>query len=96
MTYGELQQALRILDLGERASLKEIKARHRRLVKRHHPDLGEPDARQIRRINAAYRLLLDYCNGYRFCFNREEFFEQNPEERLREQFMPYGMGEEKG
>lgn len=94
MTYRQLQQALSILDLGQRASLKEIKARHRCLVKRHHPDLGEPDADRIRQVNAAYRLLLDYCTGYRFCFSRNEFFEQNPEERLREQFMPYGMEED--
>jgi hypothetical protein len=37
-------------------------------------------------VNAAYQLLIEYCTGYRFSFTRDEFFEQNPEERLREQF----------
>ncbi len=89
MTYKELQKALQVLNLSERATLKEIKARFRLLAKQHHPDRSEEgDPETIRRINAAYRILLEYCSDYRFCFTREEFFEQYPEERLRHQFMP--------
>jgi len=87
MTYFELQQALRVLGLGERASLKEIKTRHRDLVKRHHPDTGamvEPDT--IRQINAAYKILMDYVSGYLFSFAENEFYEQNPEARILMQF----------
>jgi hypothetical protein len=87
MTFAELQQALRIFNLPDRASLKEVKARHRALVKRCHPDTGHAgDSDRIRQVNAAYRILLEYCSAYRFCFSREEFLEQNPEERLRQQF----------
>lgn len=88
MRFSQLQEALRVLNLGPRATLKEIKDRHRHLVKRHHPDTGVPDAEQIRCINAAYKLLMEYCGDYRFCFSREEFYEQVPEERLRVQFSP--------
>lgn len=87
MTFEQLQQALQVFALSERATLKEIKSRHRKLVKHHHPDHNprhEPE--DIRRINAAYQVLLDYCRGYRFSFSREEFLEQYPEERLRQQF----------
>jgi hypothetical protein len=50
-------EALRILGLQPGASLREVKAAHRRLVKRHHPDAGgEVDA--FRRIDAAYRQLI--------------------------------------
>jgi DnaJ-class molecular chaperone len=90
MTYAELQEALRILELGERATMKEIKARHRALVKRYHPDAGstaEPEV--IRQINAAYRILQDYLSEYRFSFAESEFYEQNPEERFRQQFMDF-------
>lgn len=88
MTYAELQKALRILGLGERCTLKELKARHRQLVKRHHPDKAAGcDPKVIRDVNAAYRVLLDYVSGYRFSFAEEEFYEQNPDERLRRQFM---------
>lgn len=90
MTYADLQEALRILGLGERTTLRDIKARHRELVKRHHPDAGnmsEPDA--IRQINAAYRIVMDYITEYRFSFAESEFYEQNPEERLRHQFTDF-------
>jgi len=87
MTYRELQDALAIFNLGERATLKEIKARHRVLAKAHHPDrggAGDPEA--MRQVNAAYRLLLAYCENYRYCFSEAEFLEQHPAERLRRQF----------
>lgn len=88
MTYAELQAALRVFGLGEQASLKEIKSRHRELVKQYHPDAGdEQNPELIKKVNAAYRTLLDYVESYRFSFAEVEFYEQNPEERLRRQFM---------
>jgi curved DNA-binding protein CbpA len=86
MTYKELRAALKVFDLGERATLKEIKGRHRELVKLHHPDSGSSDGDSIRKVNAAYRVLTDYVTDYRFSFAEEEFYEQNPDERLRRQF----------
>ena len=88
MTFTELRTSLVVFGLGERATLKEIKTRHRELVKQYHPDGGNayaPD--QIRKVNEAYRVLLDYVGSYSFSFAEEEFYEQNPEERLRWQFM---------
>lgn len=87
MKYADLQEAIRVFGIGDRSSIREIKARHRELVKRHHPDTGntaEPE--MIRQVNAAYRVLLDYVSGYRFSFAEDEFYEQNPEERIRMQF----------
>ena len=87
MTYADFQEALRILGLGDRATLKEIKARHRELVKRYHPDTGhvcDPDT--IRKVNAAYRIVSDYISAYRFSFAKDEFYEQNPEEWIWMQF----------
>jgi hypothetical protein len=40
----------------------------------------------IRKVNAAYQIVLDYVAAYRFSFTKEEFYVQNPEERLRQQF----------
>ena len=48
---------LAILGLGPGASLREVKAAHRRLVKRHHPDVGG-DVATFRHIDAAYRRLI--------------------------------------
>ncbi len=59
-----------LLQLGEAASLEEIKAAYRRLSKRYHPDRiragGEPAAPDMAEVNAAYEVLLKYCAGYRF------------------------------
>ncbi|MDY6849530.1 MAG: DnaJ domain-containing protein [Thermodesulfobacteriota bacterium] len=87
MQYEELEQALDVFALTDRTTLQEIKKRHKNLVRRHHPDAGEqPDAEKMKMINAAYRVLMQYCEKYRFSFSREEFYRQNPEARLRDQF----------
>jgi len=87
MTYAELCEALEVFGLSGRATLKQIKQRHRELVRAHHPDHHDAtDDEQITAINAAYAVLSAYCLSYRFDFSREEFLEQNPEERLRSQF----------
>lgn len=101
MTHKDMIEALDILGLPQQASLKEIKQRHRMLVKQHHPDSGgqgdgNPDT--IRQINAAYKLLRSYCDNYRFSFDHDTFLLQNPEERIREQFYAdpiWGSGEDK-
>jgi DnaJ-class molecular chaperone len=88
MTYVDLLEARIVLGLGERATLKEIKTRHRELVKRHHPDTGNTDDPEtIRKVNAAYRVLIDYVTAYRFSFTEDDFYEQSPDERLMRQFM---------
>ena len=87
MQYSELCAALLEFDLSERVSLRKIKERYRELVRHYHPDTGvNSDPEKIRRINEAYRILRSYCHEYLFNCSREEFLEQYPEERLREQF----------
>ena len=87
MNYKDLQEAIRILGLGERASIGEIKARHKLLVKRYHPDTGNDcDGEMIRKVNAAYRIVLDYVSVYRFSFTEHDFYDQNPEARIWRQF----------
>ena len=87
MTYQELKAALEIFGITERATIEQIKLRHRELVKLHHPDQNDAiDPELIRKINLAYEILTAYCAGYRYCFSEEEYLEQNPAERLRRQF----------
>ena len=101
MTHKDLLEAIKILGLSKQASLKEIKQRHRQLVKQHHPDSnseGDENPETIRKINAAYKLLRSYCDNYSFSFDHDTFLLQNPEERIREQFYAdpiWGGGEEK-
>jgi hypothetical protein len=51
------EEALAVLGLERGASRDAVKAAHRRLVKRHHPDMGG-EVEAFRRIDAAYRLLI--------------------------------------
>ena len=98
MTYQGLKNALSVFGLGERATLRQIKTRHRQLVKAHHPDKqGTTDPQAMIRINAAHEILRVYCENYRFSFSEEEFLEQFPEERIKRQFgwdPVWGGGEE--
>ncbi|PLY03894.1 MAG: molecular chaperone DnaJ [Desulfuromonas sp.] len=97
MTYAELQAALAEFNLPEQITLKRIRERHRKLVRQHHPDKGAaPDNDKIRRINAAYKILNEYVSHYSFDFSRETFYNQYPEERLREQFYDVGLWGQKG
>ena len=87
MTFVELQDAVVVLGISDRFSLRELKQRYRLLMKRHHPDVaGDADAERARRITAAYRLLCNYIETYQFTMTEDEFLQHNPEERLRRQF----------
>ncbi len=88
MTNERLRSAIRIFGLGERATLEEIKTRYRELAKRHHPDGGATeDTEAIYRVIEANRVILEYVESYRYRFSEEEYLDQDPEERLRRQFM---------
>lgn len=62
-----------ILNLGEEATLAQIKAAFRRMSKKYHPDTagkgaeaGGPETISMADINDAYQTLLEYCRNYRF------------------------------
>jgi len=87
ISYADLLAALEEFNLSQRASLRQIRERHRELVRRYHPDCGQgDDPERIIRINAAYAILNDYISQYQFDFSRQAFYDRYPEERLREQF----------
>ena len=67
-----LDAARETLELGESASLTDIKAAHRRLLRKHHPD-RDPDAgagERVKAISAAYELLEEYAVNYRLALGR--------------------------
>ena len=88
-TAAEIDRARRVLGLGERASIEEIKSAYRCMCKRWHPDAlsgGPGSSRKIKEINAAYRLLLDYCEKYQFSFSAETVESFDPEKWWYERF----------
>ena len=74
--WKAIEEASKLLGLGDRATLGEIKRAFHRLSKEHHPDVaGEsPDADNdmMYRLTAAYNLLMRYCEEYRFPLKRPE------------------------
>lgn len=97
MNYRQPQAVLALFGQGERATLRQIKDRYREAVKRHHPDRNlEAGSVRAQELNQAYRLLIAYCEHYRYDFSEAEFLEQHSEERLRRQFDwdPTGRGKE--
>jgi pantothenate kinase len=65
----QIQEAKELFGLGDRATLREIKAIFRHLSKQCHPDLAGESAENRARIQAiteAYQALFTYCESYEF------------------------------
>lgn len=69
--WADIKAAADLLDLGEKATLAEIKKAYRRLSKKHHPDVrknpkGKTGEIAMYNLTEAYQTLLQYCARYRF------------------------------
>lgn len=78
MTHEKLQNALETLDIVTRITQAELKDRYLKLSKMYHPDMPEGDAKKFKEINEAYKLVNSYIQNYRFSFDEDEFYAQNP------------------
>ena len=75
--FTEIDEARKVLGLSEAATLKEIKRAYRTLAHRYHPDkhsnaVGEGAVETMKRLNWAYKLLIDYCDNYKYNFGEED------------------------
>jgi hypothetical protein len=66
-----LTEARELLDLGQQASRKEIRAAYRRAARRWHPDRApasqEAEYRErMQQVNTAYQRILQFIEGYRY------------------------------
>jgi len=89
--FAEIDKARRILELGEKATLDEIKKAYRRLSKKWHPDKCQEKDKELchekmKEINKAYKTIMKYVEGYRYSFQEEKVVEDSPEERWKKQF----------
>ncbi|MDW7771592.1 MAG: J domain-containing protein [Desulfobulbaceae bacterium] len=68
--WQAIDKARKVLGLGERATLGEIKRAYYRLCKQYHPDAAgrdsSDDEKMMYRLTEAYDLLMRYCEEYRF------------------------------
>ena len=70
----KIDEARRILGLGESATIGEIKDAYRKLAVKYHPDKCERKEKQanerfFKKINEANETLMIYCLNYRFLLN---------------------------
>jgi DnaJ-class molecular chaperone len=88
--FNEIEEARKLLGLGEEATLKEIKRAYRTLAHRHHPDkhgnVGGESAETMKRLNWAYKLLIDYCDNYKYGFTEEDVAKIYPDEEYLRTF----------
>ena len=74
--FAEIDEARKVLGLSESATLKEIKRAYRTLAHRHHPDKRSGDESSedeiMKKLNWAYKLLMDYCSEYKYSFREED------------------------
>ena len=89
--YEEITKALQILGLYESATLKDIKNNYKNLLKAWHPDLHKENEEICKEktieIIDAYRIIMDYCDNYKFSFSKEEIEKyMSPEEFWVKQF----------
>lgn len=82
--YEKISEARKVLQLPERATLKEVKTNYRRLLKRWHPDTCQESKRKCKEMTevivSAYETVMDYCRHYRF-----SFFEKDVRDNLSAQ-----------
>jgi len=74
--YEEITKARQILGFYEFALLKDIKNKYKELLKEWHPDLCKKNKeickeKTIEIINA-FKIIIDYCENYKFSFSKEE------------------------
>ena len=91
LNAAEIDKARKILELGEKASLKEIKAAYRALSKKWHPDkCGKKDKKacheKMKEINRAYKIITKYVEDYNYSFAEEKVVEDNQEVRWKKQY----------
>ena len=90
-SFDEIDGARKLLGLSESATLREIRAAYRRLANRYHPDKHsgtsvDEAGETMKRLNAAYKLLTDYCASYKYSFREEDVARAYPQDEYLRQF----------
>jgi preprotein translocase subunit Sec63 len=88
--FDEIDEARKLLGLGDAATITEIKNAYRRLAHRYHPDKhsgGADETEVMKKLNWAYKLLMSYCGDYNYSFREEDVARTYPhEEYLRKYY----------
>lgn len=71
-----IDNARRLLNLQESATMDEIKKNYRTLLHKWHPDKCKDNKKKCKEMTTniikAYQIIVDYCENYHFSFSKEE------------------------
>lgn len=75
--FRKIDEARKILGLGEYATFGEIKEAYRKMVMQYHPDKCRESEKKMceemfRRIENAHNVLKEYCAACRFSFKEQD------------------------
>jgi DnaJ-class molecular chaperone len=75
--FDQIDEARRLLGLGEAATLKQAKAAYKRVANHYHPDRCKEVNKakceeMMKKINEAYELIMKYCAEYSYPFGEED------------------------
>jgi DnaJ-class molecular chaperone len=85
--FDEIVESLEILELPTLIQKEDIKKQYHFLAKKNHPDAGG-DAEVMERLNHAYKLLIEYIEGFKYSFDEEEVAKQFPGADYVNRFRP--------
>jgi len=91
MNFKEIDEARKLLELGDTATLQDIRNAYRRLALEHHPDRSKgkdkkEDAEMFKKITAAHDIIMAYCASYRYSFKKHDV-EETADKEMDEQHL---------
>jgi len=86
MKFEKIEDARILLELGEEASLDDIKAAFRRLSIKYHPDTCEDKNKKyceemFKKITRAKNIIMEYCANYKYSFKKNDIVDNSEEEQ---------------
>jgi len=81
----EIQKSLEFMDIPPLSSIKDIKRQYKKLSKKYHPDVFG-DAKMMEKLNYSYKILIEYCENYKFTFDECEIKKQYPDVFYKNKF----------
>lgn len=78
ITFDNIDNARKVLGLGDTSSIEDIKNNYRKLILEYHPDTHHNCQDQkayeekVKEINSSYKIIMDYCLKHPISFRREK------------------------
>ncbi|MCX8123177.1 MAG: J domain-containing protein [Spirochaetes bacterium] len=80
VNFHDIEQAAKLLGLGDRASLQQVKDAYKKLIQQWHPDRCGYDKEVCNemtgKITEAYKLLIAFCNSYKIPLTEHKLVEE--------------------